>query len=91
VKIVSVDALPEELAYVDKGLVPVLWAQQTYNWGYKSVGIIVDKLILKKDVQVMNKMDLVKVTKDSLGDWAKQLQDWGFKVDEKYLAMSSKK
>ena len=34
VKIVAVDALPAELAYVEKGLAPVLLAQPTYLWGY---------------------------------------------------------
>ena len=58
VQIVSVDALPQELAYVDKGIAPVLLAQPVYDWGYKSVGIIVDKVILGKDVPKINKMDL---------------------------------
>jgi ribose transport system substrate-binding protein len=88
VKIVSVDALPAELAYVDKGLAPVLLAQSTYLWGYVSVGTIVDKLHLKKDVPVINKMDLVRVTKDNLGAWARQLRDWGFTdVSEQYLKL----
>jgi ribose transport system substrate-binding protein len=87
VKIVAVDALPEELAYVDKGVVPVLLAQPVYEWGYKSVGFIVDKVVLKQDVPVINKMQLVRVSKENLGLWARQLQDWGFQVDEKYLAM----
>src|SRR6185437_11317296 len=69
VKIVAVDALPPELAYVDKGIAPVLLAQPTYDWGYKSVGFIVDKVGLGKDVPTINKMDLIKVTKDNLGDW----------------------
>lgn len=88
VKIVSVDALPAELAYVDKGLAPVLLAQSTYLWGYVSVGTIVDKLHLKKDVPVINKMDLVRVTKDNLGAWARQLRDWGFTdVSDQYLKL----
>lgn len=86
VKIVSVDALPEELAYIDKGIAPVLLAQPTYDWGYKSVGFIVDKLLLKKDVAKINKMELIRVDKESLPKWAKQLKDWGFtNVDEKFL------
>jgi ribose transport system substrate-binding protein len=85
VAIVSADALPEELAYVDKGVVPVLIAQPVYEWGYKSVGIIVDKVLLKQDVPTINKMDLVRVSKDNLELWAKQLKAWGFTVDEKYL------
>jgi ribose transport system substrate-binding protein len=91
-KIVSVDALPNELDYIDKGIAPVLLAQPVYDWGYKSVGFIVDKIVLGKDVQAYNKMDLVKVTKDNLGDWARQLKAWGMTdVDPKYLAMAPAK
>ena len=50
VKIVAVDGLPAELAYVEKGLAPVLLAQPTYLWGYVSVQRIFDKVHLKKDV-----------------------------------------
>jgi ribose transport system substrate-binding protein len=92
VKVVAVDALPAELAYVDKGIAPVLLAQPTYDWGYKSVNFIYDKMVNGKDVPVINKMDLVKVTKENLGTWAQQLQTWGFPgVDPKYLAMAPKK
>jgi ribose transport system substrate-binding protein len=88
VKIVAVDALPAELAYIEKGLAPVLLAQSTYSWGYVSVGMIVDKVHLKKDVPVLNKMDLVRVSKDNLGTWARQLKDWGFTdVSETYLRL----
>lgn len=86
VKIVAIDALPAELAYVDKGLAPVLLAQPTYDWGYKSVGFIVDKIALGKNVPTINKMELVRVSKETLGPWAKQLKTWGFPdVDAKYL------
>ena len=88
VKIVSVDALPAELAYVDKGLAPVLLAQSTYLWGYVSVQTIVSKVHLKQEVPVMNKMELVRVSKDNLGAWARQLRDWGFTdVSEAYLKL----
>src|SRR6185503_19868897 len=50
IKIVAVDALPAELAYVEKGLAPVLLAQPTYLWGYVSVQRIVEKVHLKQDV-----------------------------------------
>ena len=49
-KIVAVDGLPAELAYVEKGLAPVLLAQPTYLWGYVSVQRIFDKVHLKQDV-----------------------------------------
>lgn len=86
VKICSVDALPAELPYIEKGVVPVLLAQPTYKWGYESVKLIVDKVHLKKDVPVMNRMDLVRVSQDNLGTWARQLKDWGFTdVPAEYL------
>ena len=33
-------------------------------------------------------MELVRVSKENLGDWARQLKAWGFTdVDPKYLAL----
>jgi ribose transport system substrate-binding protein len=88
VKIVSVDALPAELAYVEKGLAPVLLAQPTYLWGHQSVKLIFDKIQLKKDVPVINPMELVRVSKENLGTWSRQLRDWGFNdVPEAYLKL----
>jgi ribose transport system substrate-binding protein len=88
VKIVAVDALPAELAYVDKGLAPVLLAQPTYKWGYVSVEKIVEKVHLKQDVPQIIPMELVRVTKDNLGSWARQLKEWGFTdVPDRYAAL----
>ena len=88
VKIVAVDGLPAELPYVEKGLAPVLLAQPTYKWGYVSVQRIVEKVYLKQDVPQIIPMELVKVTKDNLGTWARQLKDWGFTdVPDAYLKM----
>jgi len=88
IKIVSVDALPAELPYVEAGLAPVLFAQPTYNWGYVSVKTIFDHVYLKKEVPPHVQMDLVRVSKDNLGTWARQLQAWGFSdVDPKYIAL----
>lgn len=88
VKIVSVDALPVELPYVDKGLAPVLFAQPTYLWGSVSVKTIFDHVYLHKNVPAHVQMDLVRVSKDNLGEWARQLKAWGFTdVDPKFLAM----
>ena len=78
VKIVAVDALPAELAYVDKGLAPVLLAQPTYKWGYVGVETIVNKVHMKQDVPQIMPMELVRVSKDNLGTWARQLKEWGF-------------
>jgi ribose transport system substrate-binding protein len=87
-KTASVDALPAQLAYVEKGVVPVLLAQSVYEWGNIGVRTIFDKVHSKKDVPQMIPMELVRVSKDNLGQWAKQLQAWGFTdVDPKYLKM----
>lgn len=86
VKIVAVDALPVELPYVEKGLAPILLAQPTYMWGYVSVEKVIDKIYLNKDVPEKNPMELVPVTKESLGSWARRLKKEGFAdVDQKYL------
>ena len=88
IKIASVDALGSELVYVDKGIAPVLLAQPVYQWGYVGVNTIVDKLINKKDVPAIIPMDLVRVTKANLGQWARQLKTWGFTdVPDAYLKM----
>jgi ribose transport system substrate-binding protein len=88
-KVVSVDALPIELPYVERNIVPVLLAQPVYNWGKVGVETIVDKVVHKKDPATpVMAMDLVRVSKDNLGQWARQLKDWGFTdVQDKYLKM----
>jgi len=87
-KIVSVDALPAQLAYVESGLAPVLFAQPTYSWGYISVKTIFDHVHLKQDAPPKVQMELVRVSKENLGTWARQLKEWGFSdVDPKYLAL----
>jgi ribose transport system substrate-binding protein len=88
-KVVSVDALPIELPYVERGIVPVLLAQPVYNWGKVGVETIIDHAVHKKDPpSPVMAMDLVRVSKENLGQWARQLKDWGFTdVQEKYLKM----
>ena len=88
IKIVSVDALPAELPYVEAGLAPVLFAQPTFSWGYVSVKTIFDHVYRKQEVPAHVQMDLVRVSKENLGAWARQLKAWGFSdVDPKYLAL----
>jgi ribose transport system substrate-binding protein len=89
VKMVAVDALPPELPYVEKGLAPVLLAQSSYLWGSVGVSTIVDKVLGKRDIPEIIPMDPVKVTRESLGTWARQLQQWGFAdVPEEYLKLN---
>jgi len=85
-KIVAVDALPEQLIYVERGLVPVLWAQPVYDWGAIGVSTIVDKLLLKKTVPRNIRMELIRVTRDDLRAYARRLSSWGFNLPQEYLA-----
>ena len=58
----------------------------TYMWGYVSVQRIVDKVHLKQDVPtIIPPMEAVRVTKDNLGTWARQLKAWGGSVPDRYL------
>jgi ribose transport system substrate-binding protein len=86
IKIVAVDALPVQFPYVEKGIVPVLLAQPTFKWGKVSVEKVIDRIQLKKPVPVVNEMKLIRVSKENLGGWARQLKAWGYAdVPEKYL------
>jgi ribose transport system substrate-binding protein len=79
-KVVGIDALPEELVYVDKGLA-VLLAQPVYGWGTVGVETIANELWGTAPVPEWIEMELVRVAPDSLVPWAERLQSWGFQVD----------
>jgi ribose transport system substrate-binding protein len=77
VKCVSVDALPPELAYLRSGHVQVLLAQQCYDWGYRSVEHLFNKIHLKKNpAAVKDVSPLVRVTKQNVDDYAKNWDKW---------------
>jgi len=85
-----VDGLPAQLPYVEKGLAPVLLAQPVYLWGQVGVTTIVDKVHLGKTVPEIIPMEVVRVSRDNLGGWARQLKDWGFTdVPDRFLAMGA--
>jgi ribose transport system substrate-binding protein len=87
IQIVSINALPPQLAYVEAGMAPVLLAQPTYLWGARGVEIIVDKLLARRPAPAPVPAQLVRVTAQNLRAWAHQLRDWGFAdVPEEYLA-----
>lgn len=74
---VSVDALPAELAYIRSGHVPVLLGQQCYQWGYRSVEHLINKIVLKKDpAQVKDVSALEPVTKANVDAYAKNWEKW---------------
>ncbi len=88
VKVVAVDALPPMLPYVEKGLAPVLLAQPVFLWGSVGVETIIDKIHFKKDVPSIVPMRPTRVSKETLGAWARQLKEWGFTdVPDSYLKL----
>jgi len=77
VKCVSVDALPPELAYLRSGHVQLLLAQQVYEWGYRSVEHLINKVHLKKEpAAVKDVSPLVPVTKANVDAFAKNWEKW---------------
>jgi ribose transport system substrate-binding protein len=87
-KIVAVDALPVQLAYIEKNMVDVFLGQPTFKWGDVSVRKVIDKLYLDEEVDEINEMKLIRVWEDNLGGWSRQLRAWGYEgIPEKYLTM----
>jgi ribose transport system substrate-binding protein len=77
VKIVGMDALPPQLPYLKKGIVAKLFAQQTYQWGYRSMEILADKVILGKDPkEAIEYSPLILVTKDNADAFGENWKIW---------------
>lgn len=77
VKIVAVDALPAQLPYVEKGVAQVLLAQQVYKWGYRSVELLLDKIMHDKEPEnVRDISELIPVTKSNVKEFAKNWKKW---------------
>ena len=74
VKVVAVDALPAELSYLEDGHVQALYMQHCYDWGYKSVQMLLDKIVKNQDPPQVRMVDkLERVTRD---DVARVRDDW---------------
>ena len=87
-KIVAVDALPMQLAYIEKGIVDVFLGQPTFKWGEIPVQMIIKKIHLEEEIPELNQMKLIRVSKDNLGGWSRQLRAWGYEgIPTKYLTM----
>lgn len=77
IKCVSVDALPPELAYLRSGHVQLLLAQQCYEWGYRSVEHLINKIHFKKNPTALHDVSpLVPVSKDNVDAYAKNWEKW---------------
>ncbi|HOW72849.1 MAG TPA: substrate-binding domain-containing protein [Phycisphaerae bacterium] len=77
VKIVAMDALPAQLPYVRKGVVARLFAQQTYQWGYRSIEILTDKVVLHKDPpSAIEYSPLLPVDKNNAEQFEQNWKKW---------------
>jgi ribose transport system substrate-binding protein len=77
IKVVCVDALPQQLKYVRSGHVPLLLGQDVYNYGYKSVEHLVNKVHLKKNPpKVIENTALIPVNRDNVDTYAKNWEKW---------------
>ena len=77
VKIVAMDALPAELPYVRKGVVQKLFAQQTYQWGWRSIELLADKVVLgKAPAKVLDYSPLPPVTKANVDEFEQNWKKW---------------
>ncbi|HXE52608.1 MAG TPA: substrate-binding domain-containing protein [Tepidisphaeraceae bacterium] len=77
VKVVSVDALPAELAYLEDGHVEALYMQHCYDWGHKSVEILLNKIVKHQDppeVRIIDKLE--RVTKDDVPKIRQEWHEW---------------
>jgi len=76
-KIVAADALPDELEYLKSGHVQVLIAQSCFVWGYKSVELIVNKVLMNQAPQEsFVAAPLTRVTKDNSDEWSLNWKKW---------------
>lgn len=77
IKVVSVDALPKELTYLEDGYVQVLLAQDCYGWGHKTVEILVNKILYNKTPDKTRIIDpLQVVTKENVQAFSKNWSKW---------------
>jgi ribose transport system substrate-binding protein len=77
VQCVAVDALPAELAYIRSGHVPVLLAQQCYEWGHRTVELLIQKIVDKKNPTAVKEISaLIPVTKANVDEFAKNWDKW---------------
>jgi len=77
IKVVSVDALPAELNYVKSGYVTALFAQDCYGWGYKSVELLLNKIVKGENPSSERIIDpLTRVTKENVDAIGNNWNKW---------------
>ena len=77
IKVVYWDALPPQWSYLRSGHVEVLLAQDCYGWGYKSVDLLMDKIINGNEPDGSRVIDpLERVTRDNVDEYAAKWEKW---------------
>lgn len=77
-KVASLDAMPPQLPYLERSEVELLLGQDPYEWGYKSVELLVARL--HSDESPANpvvKAELRKVTPENLAEYREMIKAWG--------------
>ena len=76
-KIVAADGLPKELSYIESGHAQVLIAQNCFLWGYKSVELLINKIINNQvPPKQLNNGMLMRVTSANLDEWSMNWKKW---------------
>lgn len=77
IKVASCDALPAQLQYIKSGHVQSLYAQDCYGWGYKSVEMLLEKIVNNKAPENPVVIDpLTLVNKDNVEAFGKNWEKW---------------
>jgi ribose transport system substrate-binding protein len=77
VKIVACDAFPSELEYIKSGHAQVLVAEECFMLGYKSVELLVEKILAKKTpAEEFMTAPFTRVTKENLEEWSLDWRKW---------------
>jgi len=77
VKVVAVDALPAQLSYLESGHVHALYAQDCYGWGFKSVEILLGKIVKNQPPHNERMIDdLTKVTQANAAEFRRKWDQW---------------
>lgn len=76
--VASLDAMPSQLPYLERGEVAVLLGQKSYDWGYRSVELLVERLNNgESPADPIVKSDLIPVTPGTVESYREQLRTWG--------------
>jgi len=76
--VVSLDAMPSQLPYLERAEVATLLGQKSYDWGYRTVELLVEKLHNgETPADPIVKSELIPVTPDTVEAYRAQLAKWG--------------